>query len=264
MERGHVGVPMAPARVGIGAVVEQPLHGRRVIPLGHQVQRAAARAVGLGSARGSRARAARPSPSLPSARAAIRSMTPPRGRRSPRAALVSSAEVRAANGFHHAPVDTGRGRIGGRRKARTIHCQRVRTQIHQQRHHLRTIHPHGEVQRELMVLVAAHPAVQHRRRPRHDPADLVRQVQRDRREDVVLRAATEEKVATARWRRRRTRPSRSPSRSRQGRDRRRARRRRLPRRRGAGRRPGGRLPRPSASPYVLSPFSQRVDVQAAS
>ena len=42
VERRHFGVPVHPARVGVGAVVEQPSEGRGVAALGEQVERAAA------------------------------------------------------------------------------------------------------------------------------------------------------------------------------------------------------------------------------
>ena len=50
------------------------------------------------------------------------------------------------------------------------------------------------MQRQLVVLVAAHPSVQRPGLSRHDTTDFIRQVHRDRGKHVVSRASTDEKI----------------------------------------------------------------------
>src|SRR5207247_2977302 len=70
----------------------------------------------------------------------------------------------------------------------------VGAELQQQLYHLWTIHAHGKVQRQLMVFVVAHLASQHGRVGRHDPPHFVAKIQRDRGEDVMARAATDEET----------------------------------------------------------------------
>jgi hypothetical protein len=75
-----------------------------------------------------------------------------------------------------------------------IHRERIGAELQQQGHDRRPAHSHREMERQLVVLVATHPSVESGGILRHDPADFVRKVHRDRGEDVVPRAATDEKL----------------------------------------------------------------------
>ena len=77
---------------------------------------------------------------------------------------------------------------------RGVDRQRVGAEFDQERDHLRAVLGDGEVQRALVVLVAAHPPAQLAGVGLHDPADLVREIDRDRREQVMARAAADQEL----------------------------------------------------------------------
>ena len=79
--------------------------------------------------------------------------------------------------------------------------QRIGAELEEQVHHLRTIHDDGVMERQAVVLVAAQPAVERRGIGRDDSPDLVAEVHRDRREDVMARAVAQQDVHHAAVRR---------------------------------------------------------------
>ena len=91
-------------------------------------------------------------------------------------------------------IDVRRRRVERDRLAGSIYGQRIGAELQQQRDHLRPVLLHREVQRQSVVLVAAHAAVERRGIGGHDPAHLVGQVHRDGREDVMPRAAADEQI----------------------------------------------------------------------
>jgi hypothetical protein len=84
--------------------------------------------------------------------------------------------------------------VGGGEVAVPVHTERVGPELDQQLDHVRPATVDREVQRQAMVLVAAHPAVQRRRILGDDRPHAVFQAEREGGEHVVARAAAHEEL----------------------------------------------------------------------
>ena len=157
-------------------MIEEPLHRPCITSLGHQVQPSGARSAGMDHA-------------------GVVAQEPGGG--IPFSQREGGEEIHTAAGpeqLHHRPVDVRRHRIRRRRKTRTIRRLRIGPQLEQECDHRGAIHPDRKVQRPLKALVVTQRLCQRRRVGRDDAANFVLEPHRDGGEDVMPRAATDQKI----------------------------------------------------------------------